>query len=64
MQEMTKDEQIAVMQAKIDEMTSAIALIAPETGLFSILHIRRQTILENKNKAPNALIFGVGACNI
>lgn len=24
MQEMTKDEQIAVMQAKIDEMTSAI----------------------------------------
>lgn len=49
MQEMTKDEH---------------ALIAPETGLFSILHIRRQTILENKNKAPNALIFGVGACNI
>lgn len=41
MQEMTKDEQIAVMQAKI-----------------------RQTILENKNKAPNALIFGVVACNI
>lgn len=27
MQEMTKDEQIAVMQAKIDEMTSAIDVL-------------------------------------
>lgn len=60
MQEMTKDEQIAVMQAKIDEMTSAIAHSPGNGAIFDSAHQTTNYIRKQKQSPKRAYFWRWG----